>query len=163
MVLKKYVPGITHDQLCTVANWNPQLSKDFLHCGCPLKSIYPSQQGVALAPCVCPSVPLCPPLRVSKLLPTVLCSRLLYMTCSCHAAPTLAVGHCNRTLSSLLQFSYSGMRSVFQLCTWPLEVRHCSHSQKDNHGELHFTLCIFNSPTLRLSWTQVRSAQRADQ
>lgn len=29
LVLKKYVPGITH-QLCTVANWNPQLSKDFL-------------------------------------------------------------------------------------------------------------------------------------
>ena len=28
--LKKYVPGITHHQLCTVANWNPQLSKDFL-------------------------------------------------------------------------------------------------------------------------------------
>lgn len=30
LVLKKYVPGITHHQLCTVANWNPQLSKDFL-------------------------------------------------------------------------------------------------------------------------------------
>lgn len=30
LVLKKYVPGITH-QLCTVANWNPpQLSKDLL-------------------------------------------------------------------------------------------------------------------------------------
>lgn len=28
MVLKKYVPGITHHQLCTVANWNPQLSRD---------------------------------------------------------------------------------------------------------------------------------------
>lgn len=24
LVLKKYVPGITHHQLCTVANWNPQ-------------------------------------------------------------------------------------------------------------------------------------------
>lgn len=27
--LKKYVPGITH-QLCTVAYWNPQVSKEFL-------------------------------------------------------------------------------------------------------------------------------------
>lgn len=54
------------------------------------------------------------------------------------------------------------MRSVFQLCTWPLEVRCCAHSQKDNHGELHFILCIFNSPTLRLSWIQVRSAQRGE-
>lgn len=32
LVLKKYVPGITH-QLCTVANWNPQLSKDLLNVG----------------------------------------------------------------------------------------------------------------------------------
>lgn len=43
LVLKKYVPGITH-QLCTVANWNPQLSKDCLlseeiFCGIPTKAI----------------------------------------------------------------------------------------------------------------------------
>lgn len=62
--LKKYVPGITHHQLCTVANLNPQLSKDFLlsmgHS--PQKHEKKSQsfKGVMLPPiCLIPPVPRC--------------------------------------------------------------------------------------------------------
>lgn len=48
LVLKKYVPGITH-QLCTVANWNPQLSKDFLLSvgGIPTKAIELNKRNTA--------------------------------------------------------------------------------------------------------------------
>lgn len=60
--LKKYVPGITHHQLCTVANWNPQLSKDFLlslgHSPQKHKKKSQSLQGVMLPPfCLIPPVP----------------------------------------------------------------------------------------------------------
>lgn len=127
MVLKKYVPGITHDQLCTVANWNPQLSKDFLLCGCPLKSIYTSRQDVVLAPCVFPSVPLCPLLSVSKLLPTgnkCCATDWHFMACAMPYKPlTLEVGHYKNRMwyyPVSFQLGLLGMRSVFKLCTWPL-------------------------------------------
>lgn len=38
------------------------------------------------------------------------------------------------------------MRSVFKDVQMALNVRLCSHSRKDNHGELHFILGIINSP-----------------
>lgn len=43
---------------------------------------------------------------------------------------------------------------------WPLNLRLGSHSRKYRYGELHSILSIINSPTLRLSWTEVSSAQR---
>lgn len=64
LVLKKYVPGITH-QLCTVANWNPQLSKDLLNVGnFPTKALKKQNntsqllEGVVLPPLF---EPCCPP------------------------------------------------------------------------------------------------------
>lgn len=63
LVLKKYVPGITH-QLCTVANWNPQLGKDFLlsmgHSPQKKQKKTQSSKGVMMPPiCLIPPVPRC--------------------------------------------------------------------------------------------------------
>lgn len=185
MVLKKYVPGITHHQLCTVANWNPQLSKDFLLSlgNSPQKhkkkiSVISGCDAAALLfDPSCP--PLHPPQRSSKLLRTgnrsalykytVWHSKFILAHIRWHlwhamSPQTVTIGHLLGRGFNASLFPYNkDSVSRHEVCTYCCVdglFRLCSHSRKDRYGELHLILCIINSPTLRSSWTEASSAQR---